>query len=41
MPLPTLQAEVQSTLNQQLQAMFLGNTTPEGVAESMQSAYKK
>ncbi|MDF2562831.1 MAG: putative secreted sugar-binding protein [Microbacterium sp.] len=39
--LPTLQAEVQSTLNQQLQAMFLGNTTPEGVAESMQSVYKK
>jgi raffinose/stachyose/melibiose transport system substrate-binding protein len=40
-PLPTLQAEVQSTLNQQLQAMFLGNTTPEGVAESMQAVYKK
>ncbi|MET0888323.1 MAG: extracellular solute-binding protein [Mycetocola sp.] len=41
MRLPTLQAEVQSTLNQQLQAMFLGNTTPEGVTESMQSAYKQ
>lgn len=40
-PLPTLQTEVQSTLNQQLQAMFLGNTTPEGVAESMQAAYKQ
>jgi raffinose/stachyose/melibiose transport system substrate-binding protein len=39
--LPTLQTEVQATLNQQLQAMFLGNTTPEGVAESMQSAYKQ
>lgn len=40
-PLTTMQSEVQSTLNQQLQAQFLGNTTPEGVAESMQSVYKK
>lgn len=40
-PLPTLQAEVQATLNQQLQAMFLGNTSPEGVAESMQAVYEQ
>ncbi|MGY0390606.1 ABC transporter substrate-binding protein [Nocardioides sp. WG-D5] len=40
-PLGTVQAEVQSTLNQQLQAMLLGDTTPEGVAESMQVAYEK
>lgn len=35
------QAEVQATMNQQLQAMFLGKTTPEGVAQKMQDAYKK
>jgi raffinose/stachyose/melibiose transport system substrate-binding protein len=40
-PLQGLQAEVQSTLNQQLQAMFLGKKTPRDVAQSMQNAYKK
>ena len=39
--LGTVQAEVQSTLNQQLQAMLLGDTTPEGVAESMQNALQQ
>ena len=40
-PLPTLQTEVQSVLNQQLQAMFLGKATPQDVAQKMQDAYKK
>jgi raffinose/stachyose/melibiose transport system substrate-binding protein len=40
-PLETLQAQVQSTLNQSVQSMLLGNDTPRGVAEKMQAAYKK
>lgn len=40
-PLQDLQTEVQATLNQQLQAMFLGKKTPQDVAQSMQDAYKK
>lgn len=40
-PLQALQAEVQSTLNQQVQSMLLGNKTPQDVAQSMQSVYKK
>ncbi|WP_270889731.1 ABC transporter substrate-binding protein [Pedococcus sp. 5OH_020] len=39
--LPAVQAEVQATLNSQIQAMLLGKTTPEGVAERMQKVYKK
>jgi len=40
-PLETLQAQVQSTLNQSVQSMLLGNDTPQGVAQKMQAAYKK
>jgi raffinose/stachyose/melibiose transport system substrate-binding protein len=39
--LAAVQAEVQATLNSKIQAMLLGKTTPEGVAESMQKVYKK
>ncbi|NQX10326.1 extracellular solute-binding protein [Microbacteriaceae bacterium VKM Ac-2855] len=37
-PLGTVRAEVQTTLNERLQSLFLGDTTPEGVAEAMQEA---
>ncbi|KQR39338.1 ABC transporter substrate-binding protein [Microbacterium sp. Leaf159] len=40
-PLGAVKLEVQVTLNEQLQAMFLGDSTPEDVAKSMQDAVGK
>jgi raffinose/stachyose/melibiose transport system substrate-binding protein len=38
--LASVQAEVQTALNQSLQSMFLGNDTPESVAQKMQDVLK-
>jgi raffinose/stachyose/melibiose transport system substrate-binding protein len=40
-PLGSVQAEVQTTLNQGIQSLILGKETPEGVAQKMEDVYKR